>query len=194
MRRTATPTQLLQVRMSPAVPELWGPGEAGRVCSPRRASLWKRLKGQQDASRTGGKEGRVNPVPQQGRLLPSLLTRPGPLPALSVTCSDARPAAIPCLGLPFASSSFSVPLGFASLCTFQEMTTLGSTENEDHLISESPDEDSAPGTWRCGVCPFCPAPLCKLRRCTCCEWLENSISSQLRSRPRCPSKCPCLSL
>lgn len=70
----------------------------------------------------------------------------------------------------------------------------GLHENEDHLISESPDEDSAPGTWRCGVCPFCPAPLCKLRRCTCCEWLENSISSQLRSRPRCPSKCPCLSL
>lgn len=32
-------------------------------------------------------------------------------------------------------SSFSIPLGFASFFTFQEITTLGSTENEDHLIS-----------------------------------------------------------
>jgi hypothetical protein len=37
--------------------------------------------------------------------------------------------------LRFMLLCFSCPVGFASLCTFQDITTPGSIENEDNLFS-----------------------------------------------------------
>lgn len=145
-----------------------GTREAAQEYSPRNVSLCKSFCSREhDAAEGSGKGGtkinprftaRASPFQRCWHILSFCQLWPSPI-------QKSERKAIPSLGFLLTCSSFFAPLGFAFLCTFQEITTLDSTENEDHLISahlegigENLNDGNPPSTWRCVVCTtlLCP--------------------------------------